>query len=93
MRHVCFVTLSALALLASGAAMAQDASVAGASPTQAPKTTGAKERKVCRWETPTGSNMGESVCHTSSEWAAISAQHAAETRSLQDSRGWNNNGH
>jgi len=90
MRHVCFVTLSALALLASGAAMAQDAPTAAA---PAPKATVAKERKICHWETPTGSNMGESVCHTSSEWAAIAAQHDAENRTLRNPRGWDNNGH
>jgi hypothetical protein len=93
MRFVGAITLSVLALSVSGAALAQDASVAGSFPTPATKAPAGKDRKTCRWETPTGSNMAESTCHTASEWAAIEAQHAAEVRSLQDSRGWSNNGH
>jgi len=94
MRSVSVVALGALVFFVSGSAMAQDASVAGSYPASpATKAPAAKEHKVCRWETPTGSNMGEATCHTASEWAALEAQHAAEVRSLQDSRGWSNSGH
>lgn len=63
----------AFALLAgciTAPALAQDS-------TQTPAAKPAHEKKVCRYEKPTGSNLPEATCHTKSEWAQIdSAQQA-----------------
>lgn len=66
-------------------ALAQDSTGNTPAPIAADKPV--KEKKVCRREADTGSNIPHSTCHTRAEWTAIDAQtqsNAANT--LRDAR-------
>jgi hypothetical protein len=51
------------------------------------------DKKICRSEEVTGSNLPETHCHTKAEWAQLEKQHEAEIRSLRDGGHWDSNGH
>jgi len=51
------------------------------------------DKKICRSEEVTGSNIPEHHCHTKAEWDELQKQHDAEIRTLRDGGHWNNNGH
>ncbi|TPG52036.1 hypothetical protein [Sphingomonas glacialis] len=57
-------------LFATGAVAAQTEGTAAPTSTAKPK----KEKKVCRSVEVTGSILGQSVCHTAAEWAAMSGR-------------------
>ena len=78
----------AFAVLAAAPVLAE------AAPDATTPTVGAvPERKICRREDVTGSNIGETRCHTKAEWAALETRHDAEIRSLRDGGHWASNGH
>jgi hypothetical protein len=64
----------ALSFADAAPALAQEAPAPAA--TSAPATAQVADKKVCRREVPTGSNMVEKTCHLKSEWAAIDAQNS-----------------
>ena len=71
---------------APAASLAADvAPPVGASPTV--------DKKICRMEEVTGSNIREPHCLTKAEWTALDKQHEMEIRSLRDGNHWNSNGH
>lgn len=71
-----YVVLAAVSFAVAAPALADNSSDAGKP---------AKEKKVCRRETVTGSIVGaRSVCHTRDEWASIDA---ANARQVDDSLG------
>lgn len=71
--------LSIVFLMALSAA---DVPSTGTAPAAAP----AKERKICRGETATGSMMPRRVCRTAAEWAAEAAR-GEGNRDLMSRRG------
>ena len=60
--------------------LAQDAS--GDAPTAAPKLV--KEKKVCRAEETTGSNIPSRVCHTAPQWKIIDGANQQNAERAQD---------
>jgi hypothetical protein len=44
------------------------------------------ERKICRTETRTGSNMPRRICHTRAEWDVLAGQSAEATARALDRR-------
>lgn len=66
--------------LASTTAVAQEA----AQP-QAPAP--AKEKKVCRPVTPTGSIMSKRMCLTKAEWAKVNEQYEKQNETFRDRQG------
>lgn len=57
---------------------------AQADPAAAVPSKPAKERKVCRSEQRTGSQMSTTTCHTKAEWAEIDdVNHAQSDRLLE----------
>ena len=74
-RRIAVIAL--LAAFTTAPALAQDA-------TQAPAAAKpVKEKKVCRYETPTGSNIPVSTCHTKTEWAQIDSAQQAYTDEMK----------
>ncbi|MCX8478044.1 MAG: hypothetical protein MT490_19820 [Sphingomonas sp.] len=75
-------TCAALAAicLVSSAAAAQDA----AQPQAA--TEPAKEKKICRAMTPTGSIMAKRKCMTKAEWAKFNAENERQAENFRDRR-------
>jgi hypothetical protein len=73
-----FAAFALLAACTTAPALAQDAS-------QAPAAKPAHEKKVCRYEKPTGSNLPESTCHTKAEWAQIDNAEQAFTDEMRHS--------
>ncbi|THD36007.1 MAG: hypothetical protein E7773_08670 [Sphingomonas sp.] len=75
--------LSYVVLAAVSFAVAAPA-VAGDSPDSAKP---AKEKKICRRETVTGSIVPfKTTCHTKSEWASIDAENARAVDSMANNR-------
>lgn len=66
------------ALWLSGAAFAQDAGQPQAEP--------AKEKKICRAMTPTGSIMAKRKCMTKAEWAKFNAENERQAENFRDRR-------
>jgi hypothetical protein len=64
-----------LAMFATGPALADDATPAPVKPV--------KEKKVCRYESPTGSNIPIATCHTKSEWVQIDAANRPDAEALR----------
>jgi hypothetical protein len=77
----------AVAMIAAAPALADTGSTGTAAVQVMP------EKKICRTEEVTGSNISETHCHTKAEWASIDKQHQAEINSLRDSGHWSSNGH
>ena len=73
-------TFAALAVICfSSAAIAQDA---GRPEAAAP----AKEKKICRVSTPTGTLMAKRTCRTKSEWAASDARDERNADTFRDNK-------
>lgn len=49
-------------------------------------------RKICRSETPTGSRLPVSTCHTAADWAQLDAAGAASADRLRDMSSRNGGG-
>lgn len=81
------VRLAVPALLIAGfsiPAFAQDANVAAPAAVEN-VVKPVKEKRVCRRDTDTGSNIPHSICHTKAEWVAIDAQdHVSTANALRD---------
>jgi len=72
--------VSGVLTLAPMAALAQEPAPA-ASPTPQPKP-----KRICRRETETGTIIGQYICHTKEEWAAIAAANAANNENTAAAR-------
>lgn len=62
--------------LVAAPALAQDAGN--------PAPVEAKEKKVCRRVTPTGSIVAKSVCHTKAEWKQIEEENSRNTEAFRN---------
>ena len=62
------IAIAAMAIATFSPALAKDKAVEVASP----------DKKVCRFEAPTGTIMRKRVCHTVAEWQAIDAAGAGQ---------------
>lgn len=67
---------AAVTCLFSHASLAQDASADSARP--------AKEKKICRAESPTGSIMAKRVCRTRAEWSKLAEQNERQNETIRD---------
>jgi hypothetical protein len=74
-------------MMASAFLATDSAAPAVAAPAAAPAAAvnkhDKKNRMVCRNEAPTGSRLGNRVCHTQEEWDDISAEHQKLIREQQ----------
>ncbi|AOR75909.1 hypothetical protein QUC32_16585 [Novosphingobium resinovorum] len=62
------ITVTALALATLSPAMAKDKQGEPLNP----------DKKICRFEAPTGTIMRKRVCHTAAEWSAIDSAGAKQ---------------
>jgi hypothetical protein len=83
MRLALFPLCSVIAPAASLAADAEPPVTASAS----------VDKKICRAEEVTGSNIRETNCLTKAEWTALDKQHEIEIWSLRDGTHWNSTNH
>lgn len=72
--------MPAIRLTALAAALIFTLPAAAAEPAPQPAASPAPaERKICRMESRTGSNMPRRTCRTRAEWAALAGQNAEST--------------
>ena len=77
----CAALVFAAPAAAAPAASQSDQARAGADG-QAPATV--KEKKICRRDTATGSIMAKSICHTRTEWDAMTAQSKSDLEKVRN---------